>query len=87
MWKILNNGDTISVGDTIRFRPKSNVQTAQSEIYLVAKTEQHYFELIKKPDARDRQEEPQRLAVRLIDIGYNLLLDRWSERIDGSVAC
>jgi hypothetical protein len=78
MWKALNHGDNVSVGDNIRYRSKSN-QPLEGEIYLVVKTDQHYFEIVKKADNDDDSEPPARKVVRLIDVGYNVLLERWSE--------
>ena len=86
MWKALNHEDKVSVGDTIRFLSKSNSLPLQNEIYLVAKTDQHHFEIIKKADNSGESEPPRRLAIRLIDVGYNILLERWSEFRDSSVA-
>ena len=86
MWKTLNHGDKVSVGDTIRFRAKSNSLPLQSEIYLVAKTDQHYFEIIKKADNPGESEPPHRLVVLLIDVVYNILLERLSEIQNNSVA-
>lgn len=78
MWKALNHGDNVSVGDNIRYRSKSN-QPLEGEIYLVVKTDQHYFEIVKKADNCDVSEPPARKVVRLIDVGYNILLERWAE--------
>jgi hypothetical protein len=80
MWHALNHGDRVSVGDNIRYRSKSN-QPLQGEIYLVVKTDQHYFEIVRKIDQEDGTEPPPRKVVRLIDVGYNILLERWSEPI------
>ncbi len=78
MWKALNHGDRVSVGDNIRYRSNSN-QPVEGEIYLVVKTDQHYFEIIKKADNCDVSEAFPRKVVRLIDVGYNILLERWAE--------
>jgi hypothetical protein len=78
MWRALNHGDTVSVGDNIRYRSKSN-QPLEGEIYQVVKTDQHYFEIVKKTDLLDQSELPPRKLVRLIDVGYNLLFERWTE--------
>jgi hypothetical protein len=78
MWKALNHGETVSVGDKIRYRSKSN-QPLEGEVYAVVKTDQHYFEIVKTADQFDLSEEPPRKLVRLIDVGYNILLERWSE--------
>jgi hypothetical protein len=81
MWKPLNHGETVFVGDKIRYRSKSN-QPLEGEIYLVVKTDQHYFEIIKRSEQLDESEPPARKVVRLIDVGYNVLLERWSEFLE-----
>jgi hypothetical protein len=81
MWKALNHGDAVSVGDKIRYRSKSN-QPLEGEIYLVVKTDQHYFEIINTADQFDLSELPARKVVRLIDVGYNILFERWSELLE-----
>jgi hypothetical protein len=81
MWKALNHGEMVSVGDRIRYRSKSN-QPLEGEIYLVVKTDQHYFEIVKRSDQQDQSEPPARKVVRLIDVGYNVLLERWSEFLE-----
>ena len=86
MWKALNHGDKVSVEDTIRFRSKSNNQPFEGQIYLVVKTDQHYFEIVRKSDICDGAEPPHRKAVRLIDVGYNVQLERWSELQDSTIA-
>ena len=85
MWKTLNHGDKVSAGDTIRFRSRSNNQPLEGEIYLVVKTDQHYFEIVKRSDNPEGSEPPNRKAVRLIDVGYNVHLERWSELQDITV--
>jgi hypothetical protein len=80
MWKALNHGENVSVGDSIRYRSKSN-QPRDGDVYLVVKTDQHYFEIVKKSDNCEVPEPPPRKVVRYIDIGYNVLIERWSESI------
>ena len=80
MWHALNHGDSVFVGDHIRYRSKSN-QPLEGETYLIVKTDQHYFEIVKKTDQEDGSEPPPRKVVRMIDVGYNILFERWSEPI------
>lgn len=75
MWTTLNYGEKVSAGDTLRYRFSSN-NPPQDETYVVFKTDQHYFEIVRKTDS-DRGGELVRKIVRLIDIGYNILLERW----------
>lgn len=79
MWKALNQTDKISVGETIRYLSRTSGLPLKGEVYLVVKTEQHYFEITIKTDDRDGSEPLQRKVVRLMDVGYNVLLERWSE--------
>ncbi len=76
MWQALNPGDRVSEGDFLRYRSISN-QLVESEVYLVAKTDQHYFEVVKKADCDGGYSLPPRKLVRYIDIGYNIRLERW----------
>ena len=78
MWKALNHGEMVSVGDTLRYRSNSNNQPLEGETYLVVKSDQHYFEIIKERDDSDVPEPPRRKAVRYLDVGYNVLIERWS---------
>ena len=80
MWNFLNNGEPVFVGDTIRYRLRSNSQPLAHEQFVVVKIEQHYFEIIRKSDDPDESESLGRKVVRFIDIGYNILLERWGDR-------
>jgi len=44
MWKPLNYGEQVSVGDTLRYRANSNNILPPDESYLVIRIDQHYFE-------------------------------------------
>jgi len=81
MWKNLNYGEKVIVGDTLRFRSNSNSLLPVDEIYLVVRTDQHYFEIIRKAEEQHTPELPQRKVVRYMDIGYNMILERWSMRM------
>ena len=77
MWKILNYGEKVSAGDTLRYRANSNSLLSADKTYLVTRSDQHYFEMIEKTDDNNASEPPPRKAVRYMDIGYNILLERW----------
>ena len=79
MWTALNHGERVSVGDTIRFRSRANSQLMEAETLVVIKTDQFYFEVVRKADHHDGIEQQGRRFVRYIDIGYNVLLERWTE--------
>lgn len=77
MWKALHYGEKVSAGDTLRYRFSSNTPAPQDETYVVFKTDQHYFEIVRKTESEGAGELFARKIVRLIDIGYNILLERW----------
>jgi hypothetical protein len=80
MWKTLKHGEQVSTGDTLRYQSNSNSLTAKDEAYLVIRTDQHYFEIIQKSANENTTEPPRRKVVRYLDIGYNILVERWSEQ-------
>jgi hypothetical protein len=79
MWKTLNHGENVSIGDTLRYQSGSNNLVPAEKLYLVVKTDQHYFEIIQKTSNENGIEPPRRKVVRYLDIGYNVLVERWSE--------
>lgn len=79
MWRRLQQDDGVFVGDTIRFCSGSQVKPLHDEVYRVVKTDQHYFEIIRKIEISLSPESFQRKIVRFIDIGYNILLERWTD--------
>ena len=80
MWKSLKHGEPVSTGDTLRYQSNSNSLLPKDEVYLVIRTDQHYFEIIPKSANDNTTEPPRRKVVRYLDIGYNVLVERWSEQ-------
>jgi len=80
MWKSLKHGELVSTGDTLRYQSNSKSLLPTDEVYLVIRTDQHYFEIIQKSTNENITESPRRKVVRYLDIGYNLLVERWSEQ-------
>jgi len=80
MWKSLKHGELVSTGDTLRYQSNSKSLLPKDEVYLVIRTDQHYFEIIQKSTNENITESPRRKVVRYLDIGYNLLVERWSEQ-------
>ncbi len=78
MWKPLNFGENVSVGDTIRFigtypgKPK--------DPYTVVKTESHYFQIIPASE-RDANDELRRKVVKYYEIGYYLKVEVWEQEL------
>jgi len=82
MWRSLKYGEKVSVGDTLRYRSNSNGLLPKEETYVVLRVDQHYFEIIRAEDRDPAAEPPDRKVVRYIDIGYNVLLDRWTKALE-----
>jgi predicted DNA-binding protein (MmcQ/YjbR family) len=76
MWKTINPGDHVTLGDTVRYQPSSYHSSFREKIYQVVKTEQHYFEISVKPD---KEEIAERRIIKYIDIGYHLGVEVWLE--------
>lgn len=79
MWKALSHGDKVSLGDTLRYRSSSDNSTLVGDVYVVVRIDQHHFELKNKDVPLDASEPPRIKAVRYLDVGYNVLLERWFE--------
>ncbi|HTI92592.1 MAG TPA: hypothetical protein VL727_18480 [Puia sp.] len=77
MWKALNHGDKVSPGDTLRYRSRSDNSTLAGDVYVVVRIDQHHFELKNKDVAPDAPELARIKAVRYLDVGYNVLPERW----------
>jgi len=80
MWKTLHHGEKVSIGDTLRYLLASNNLLPKDEQYLVVRIDQHYFEIVHKLSDENTIEPPRRKVVRYLDIGYNVLVERWSEQ-------
>ena len=51
MWKTLNPGERVTMGDGIRYRLGSSGFIASPDVlYVVVKTDQHYFEVAVRTD-------------------------------------
>ena len=78
MWKTLNNGERVIVGDTIRYRLGSSRFTASPGVlYEVVKTDQHYFEVAVRTDGGSLEETDRRI-IKYMDVGYHIKLEVWS---------
>jgi hypothetical protein len=76
MWKSLRPGDDVHTGDTIRYLPDApTLGSSRGEVYDVVRIDQHHFEIVARADKL--QDEPQRKVVRYMDIGYNIILEKW----------
>jgi hypothetical protein len=75
MWKTILPGEKVTQGDSIRYQPSSSNLSYRDKVYQVVKTEQHYFEIVIKPDNEDSGEDPDRKIIKYMDIGYHLGLE------------
>ena len=82
MWKSLNPGESVTMGDVIR-HISSQAMAAFGEItYEVVCSELHYFVIAPKQASSDSKPgEPERRIIRYSDIGYHLGLEVWWEQI------
>ena len=77
MWKSLKPGDEVHAGDTIRYLPDAPTPgSSRGQVYDVVRIDQHHFEIVARTD--DIQDDPQRKVVRYMDIGYNIILEKWA---------
>lgn len=71
MWRLLSAGESVSVGDKIRFlgtypgRPK--------DPFTVVKTESHYFQIA--PDDENATDDRRRRVVKYYEIEYYLKVE------------
>jgi hypothetical protein len=79
MWKSLNPGERVKLGDIIRHISSLSKSAFGEENYEVVRTELHYFEIAPKPE-RTNSKERDRKIVRYIDIGYHLIVEVWLDQ-------
>jgi len=79
MWKSLNPGESVSLGDIIRHISSHAVSAFGEKAYEVVRSELHYFEIAPKPET-EREKEPERRIIKYIDIGYHLGLEVWFDQ-------
>jgi hypothetical protein len=84
MWKIIQPGEKVTLGDTVRFLPSISSALYKEKIYQVFKTEQHYFEIVVKVENDNLMENPVRRIVRYMDIGYHIGMEVWTESSQAS---
>jgi len=78
MWKTLNPGERVTVGDTIRYRLSGSRFTASPDVlYVVVKTDQHYFEVAVRTDLGGVDKTDLKI-IKYMDVGYHIKLEVWS---------
>jgi hypothetical protein len=73
MWKLLNTGSNINLGDRIRYKEPIHGEN----IFTVVKTEQHYFEIIPESKDLNSANKDGTKVIRHFDIGYAIGLEVW----------
>lgn len=74
MWKHLNTGENVSVGDKIRLI--GNPVNSAHE-YTVVKAEQHYFQISPVSESELQQQNFLVKIVRYFEIGYYMKVEIW----------
>ena len=78
MWKLLDPGQIVQMGDLIRYRPGLPHPSSLHEmIFNVIRTDQHYFVVAVKTDEAAVVKRDQSI-IKYMDIGYNITLEIWS---------
>lgn len=77
MWKTLNYGQNVCVGDKIRYNNQALAD--HQKVYKVERTDQYYF--VISPEGPDNTyfKQPIKKVVRHFDIGYHINLELWTE--------
>ena len=84
MWKSLNPGESVTIGDIIRHISSSAVSAFGEKAWQVVKSELHYFEIApKREDLPDPT--PERRIIKYIDIGYHLGFEVWLDQMNAAV--
>lgn len=73
MWKLLNTGSKICLGDKIRYHKP----VYGEKVFTVIKTEQHYIEVAPEPDDQCSPNNTGSKVIRYFDIGYSIGLEVW----------
>lgn len=77
MWKTLNSGQNVCVGDKIRYTNKSFGD--HCKVFKVEKTDQYYFVISPEEISNSIIRSPQAKVVRHFDIGNYLELELWQD--------
>jgi hypothetical protein len=76
MWKLLTTGESVSVGDQIRFL--GTYAGKKQDPYTVVKTEQHYFQVLQATDRTPVAETKLfTKVIKYFEIGYYHKLEIW----------
>jgi len=84
MWKSLNQGENVSIGDIIRHISSHAVSAFGEKAWQVVRSELHYFEIAPKKEEQP-EEAPERRIIKYIDIGYHLGLEVWLDQMNAAI--
>jgi hypothetical protein len=83
MWKQLDSGEIVQMGDIVRYRPGLPHPAALDKmVFDVIKADQHYFVVAMKDDVESGDNHA-RTIIKYIDVGYNINLEIWSAKGHG----
>jgi hypothetical protein len=86
MWKSLNPGESVSLGDIIRHITPHAISAFGERLYKVVRTELHYFEISPKQDQDTGPDVlPDRKIIKYTDIGYHLGVEIWLEQMGHAI--
>lgn len=77
MWKTLNYGENVCIGDKIRYN--NNALIDHQKVYQVAQTEQYYFVIVPENANSVSEKQPTKKVVRHFDVGYYVNLELWTD--------
>ena len=79
MWKSLNPGERVKLGDIIRHISSLSKSAFGEDNYEVVRSELHYFEIAPKRQRVNGKEREIKI-IRYIDIGYHLIVEVWLDQ-------
>jgi hypothetical protein len=86
MWKSLNPGESVSLGDIIRHISPHAISAFGERLYQVVRAELHYFEISPKQDAEAKSEIiNERKIIKYTDIGYHLGVEVWLNQMGHAI--
>lgn len=77
MWKTLNYGQSVCIGDRVRYTNKALADN--QKVYKVEKTDQYYFVISPEGAETAYYKQPAKKIVRHFDIEYYIALELWTD--------
>jgi hypothetical protein len=86
MWKSLNPGESVSLGDIIRHISPHAISAFGERLYQVVRAELHYFEISpKQEEDTESGIADDRKIIKYTDIGYHLGVEIWLEQMGHAI--